>query len=190
VTNAPDFAALADIDQNPVPPNYIPTKDKSGFADTSLLDVVIFDAPWGRWGVGPVVSLPTASDDALGTGKWSLGPAVVGITRLDKLMFGVLGTGLFSVAGDSDRQDVSAVTFQPFGSYDLGDGWSVGLSELSYTYNFKQSRWAAVPIGGRIEKLVQMGKFPVRLFFDVEYNLAKDDIAPQWTFRFAFIPLL
>ena len=191
VTNAPDFAALGDdIDQDPIPPNYIPAEEKSGLADTALLDVVIFDASWGRWGIGPVLSLPTARDDALGTGKWSLGPAAVGITRVDKFMFGLLGMGLFSVAGDSDRQNVSAMSFQPFASYDLGGSWSIGLSELNYTYNFKQDKWAGVPIGGRIEKLVQMGKFPVRLFFDAEYNVMKDDIAPQWTFRFAIVPLL
>ena len=191
VTNTPDFGSLSDnIDQNPIPPNYIATEDKSGLGDTVLLDVALFDTSWGRWGLGPVLSIPTATDDTLGTGKWSIGPAAVAITRADKLMFGLLGMGLFSVAGDSDRGHVSAVTFQPFASYDLGGGWSTGLSEVSYTYNFKLGKWAAVPIGGRIEKLVQMGKFPVRIFFDAEYNLKNDDIAPKWTFRLAFIPLL
>ena len=191
VTNAPDLAGMSSaIDQDPGPPKYIPTKDESGLADTVALDLLLFDTSWGRWGLGPVLSIPTASDDALGTGKWSLGPAAVGITRIGNLMVGMLGTGLFSVGGDSDRQGVSAITFQPFASYGLGGGWSVGLSELSYTYNFKQNRWAGVPIGGRVEKLVRFGKLPVRLYFDVEYNLMNDDIAPQWTFRFAFVPLL
>jgi hypothetical protein len=189
VTNAPDFGALINIDQDPAPPNYIPTEDKSGLADMALLDVVIFNASWGRWGIGPALAVPTASDDALGTGKWSLGPAAAVMTRIGGAMVGMLGTGLFSVAGDSDRQDVSAITFQPFGSYGLSDGWSIGLSELRYTYNFKQDKWAGVPIGGRIEKFVHMGKWPARLFIDVEYNLMNDDIAPQWTFRFGFVPL-
>jgi len=29
------------------------------------------------WGVGPALILPTAPDDALGSGKWSAGPAAV-----------------------------------------------------------------------------------------------------------------
>ena len=98
--------------------------------------------------------------------------------------------GLFSVAGKSDRPSVSAMTLQPFASYDLGGGWSAGLSELSYTYNLRQSRWADVPVGGRIEKLVRIGNRPTRIFVDVEYNLRSDDIAPKWTFRFAFVPLI
>ena len=190
VTGAPDFSSLGDpIDQNPIPPNYLPTQPKEGLGDTSLLDVMLFDQPWGRLGVGAALVVPTASNAALGGGKWSLGPALVGIARSGKLQYGVLGMGVFSVAGDKDRANVSALTMQPFGSYDLGGSWSVGLSELSYTYNFKQSRWVDVPIGGRIEKLVRVGELPVRIYVDLEYNLRNDDIAPKWTFRFAFIPL-
>jgi hypothetical protein len=191
VTNAPDLAGLGgSIDQNPIPPNYIPTSNVRGLGDTSVVDVMLFDRDWGRIGFGGALSVPTASNSALGTGKWSLGPAVVGIGRGGKWQYGVLGIGLFSFAGQSSRQSVSALTLQPFASYDLGGNWSVGLSDVSYTYNFRQSRWADVPIGGRIEKLVQIGKVPVRIFVDAEYNLRNDDIAPRWTFRLAFIPLL
>lgn len=189
VTHAPDLVA-ASVDQNPVPPNYIPTLDKGGLADTALLDVLIFDQPWGRLGAGGILSVPTATDAALGTEKWSLGPALVGISRSGKWQYGVLGMGLFSVAGKKDRQGVSALTLQPFASYDLGGGWSAGLSEVSYTYNLRQSRWADVPVGGRIEKLVRIGNQPARVFLDVEYNLRTHDVAPKWTFRLAIVPLI
>jgi hypothetical protein len=191
VTHAPDLAGLGQsIDQNPVPPDYIPPFKKGGLQDTALLDVLIFDQPWGRLGVGGLLSVPTATEEALGTDKWSVGPALVGITKSGKWQYGLLGTGLFSVAGKSDRPSVSALTLQPFASYDLGGGWSAGLSELSYTYNFRQNRWADVPVGGRIEKLIRIGNQPTRVFVDVEYNLRNDDIAPKWTFRLAFVPLI
>ena len=191
VTDSPDLARFtAPVDQNPLPPNYLPTAKKSGLGDTTLLDLLLFDQPWGRFGVGGVVSVPTANDRALGTGKWSLGPAAVGIAKQGKWQYGLLGTGLFSVAGKGDRSSVSALSLQPFASYDLGGGWSAGLSEVNYTYNLRQSRWVDVPVGGRIEKLVRFGSQPVRVFLDVEYNLRNDDIAPKWTFRLAFIPLI
>jgi len=28
------------------------------------------------WGIGPILQLPTATDEALGTGKWSAGPTL------------------------------------------------------------------------------------------------------------------
>jgi hypothetical protein len=188
VVRAPSFSG--DIDQNPVPPHFIPIDDANGLADTAVLDVVVFDASFGRWGVGPVLSIPTATDEGLGTGKWSLGPALVGISKVGSLQFGVLGTWMGSIAGDRDRDNVSVLSLQPFASYGLGDGWSVGLSELVYSYDFEQDRWAAAPFGGRIEKLVHFGDRPVRPFVDAEYNLLDRDISPEWTFRFAFVPLL
>jgi hypothetical protein len=191
ITHGEDFGRLInDIEQNPVPPNFIPVKNQSGLGDTAVLDLLLFDTSWGRWGIGPVASLPTASKDSLGTGKWSLGPAAVALTRSGNWQYGALVTGLFSVAGDKDRKDVNAVTLQPFASYGLSDGWSVGVSELSYTYNFQQRKWASVPIGGRVEKLVKIGNLSARVFVDAEYNLRDNDIAPEWTFRFAFVPLL
>lgn len=189
VTHAPNLSGLGDIAQNPLPPNFIPTQDTSGLGDTALLDVLLFDASWGRWGIGPVLSVPTATDKALGSGKWSLGPAAVGIAKGGGWQGGALVSGLFSFAGEGGREDVSVATIQPFASYDLGDGWSVGLSELTYTYNFNQGKWLDLPIGGRIEKLVKLGSLPVRLYFDTEYNLNDSDISPEWTFRFAFVPL-
>jgi hypothetical protein len=134
VTNAPDLAGLGgSIDQNPIPPNYIPTSNVRGLGDTSVVDVMLFDRDWGRIGFGGALSVPTASNSALGTGKWWLGPAVVGIGRGGKWQSGLLGMGLFSFAGQSSRQSVSALTPQPFASYALGGNWSVGLSDVSYT---------------------------------------------------------
>lgn len=31
------------------------------------------------WGVGPAIMLPTATDEVLGTGQWTIGPAAVGV---------------------------------------------------------------------------------------------------------------
>jgi hypothetical protein len=46
---------------------------ESGIGDLFLLDAFMFQVPHGTWGVGPVVTLPTATNDALGAGKYQLG---------------------------------------------------------------------------------------------------------------------
>jgi hypothetical protein len=56
------------------------------------------------WGVGPSINLPTASDDQLGSGKWSAGITAVALTQPDWGTMGVLGRQLWSFAGDSDRK--------------------------------------------------------------------------------------
>ncbi len=42
------------------------------------------------WGVGPVAVFPTATDDVLGTDKWSLGPSAVLLTMPGNWVMGIL----------------------------------------------------------------------------------------------------
>jgi hypothetical protein len=51
-----------------------PSPDRvAGVGDLFLLDAFFFQVPKASLGVGPVASIPTATDDKLGTGKFSLG---------------------------------------------------------------------------------------------------------------------
>jgi hypothetical protein len=193
VAAGPDWGALAEEDQgNAIPPNYVPTQDKTGLGDTALFDLLIFPAPWkgGRIAAGLSALLPTATDPALGTEKWSLGPAVGGLVQSGKLLAGGILLANFSIAGASDRDDVRTLTFQPFGSYGLDKGWSVELSEMMFNYDFNSGQWGSLPLGARVGKMTKWGKLPVRLYGDVEYNFADSGVAPEWTFRFAVVPLL
>ena len=76
------------------------------------------------WGIGPAFQLPTATNDLLGTGKWSAGPAFVTFLSAKPLHIttGFLVLNLWSFAGDDDRADVNAMTLQPFLNYNLAEG--------------------------------------------------------------------
>ncbi|HEY4645006.1 MAG TPA: hypothetical protein VIH25_01875, partial [Steroidobacteraceae bacterium] len=60
------------------------------------------------WGVGPVLLLPTGSDDLLGTEQWGIGPTAVLLKQSGRLTIGALVNHIESVAGDEDRADVSS----------------------------------------------------------------------------------
>ena len=71
------------------------TSNETGIGDLFMLDVFLFDLSHGSWGVGPVASLPIASDDAFGTGKVSVGPMAMYIYKgLPKTIFGFLGMSI------------------------------------------------------------------------------------------------
>lgn len=193
VLAGPDWGTLLDDEQaNALPPNYVPTADKAGIADMAVFDFLLFPAPWqgGQLAAGVSGILPTASDPALGTEKWSVGPAVAALHQAGKLLVGAIALANFSVAGAADRDDVRSLTLQPFGSYGLGGNWSLELSEMNYGYDFNSKTWTSLPLGGRLGVLTNIGTLPVRFYGDVEYNFADSGVAPDWTFRFAVVPLI
>jgi hypothetical protein len=135
------------------------------------------------WGVGPVILLPTATDDLLGTGKWGIGPTGVVLRQEGPWTVGGLANHIWSVAGDEDRADVSQTFLQPFVSYTTPDAWTFTLQTES-TYDWETEEWA-VPVNAIASKVVSVGDRPVSFFGGVRYWAEAPDGAPEgWGLRF------
>jgi hypothetical protein len=137
------------------------------------------------WGVGPAISIPTATDDALGTGKWSAGPSVVALTMPGRWVLGALASNTWSFAGDSSRPDVNSMLFQPFINYNFNKGWYFSSSPV-ITSNWEadsDNRWT-VPVGGGIGKIFKMGNQPMNAQMGAYYNVEKPDGGADWNLRF------
>src|SRR4051812_17919833 len=129
------------------------------------------------WGIGPVVAVPTATDDLLGSGKLSIGPTGVALWQGSGWTVGALANQLWSVAGPDGRAPVSASFVQPFVSYTTKDAWTFSINTES-TYNWETSAWS-VPINAQVAKIVKFGKLPVQLFAGVRYwATSPDDVGP------------
>ena len=89
------------------------------------------------WGVGPVVLIPTATDDALGADEWGLGPSLVVLTMPGQWVIGSLFSQLWSVGG-SGVQDISIFTWQYFINYNMNDGWYLTTAPIN-TANWEAS---------------------------------------------------
>jgi len=157
---------------------------KSGLSDLVLFDLVVFNQSWGRWGIGPVMLIPTATNDQLGAKKWAIGPALGFVARSNKLMWGLFNQNLFSFAGDKGREDVKLSILQPILNFSLPNRWSIGTSEMNITYDWEKKAWTALPVGIKLAKLVKFGKLPVQFAGSYEYNFADDYVAPKWTVNF------
>jgi hypothetical protein len=138
------------------------------------------------WGVGPVLGIPTASDELLGTGKMSVGPTAVALWQGHGWTVGMLANHLWSVAGSPQRAAVSSTFLQPFVAYTTKDAWTFTLNSES-TYNWESEQWT-VPINGVVSKLVTIGKQPVSLFAGIRYYATSPkDIGPTgWGARAGF----
>jgi len=80
------------------------------------------------WGAGPAISIPTATDDLLGSGQFAIGPSVVGLIQAGGITYGALVNHIWSVFGDSDRADVNATFFQPFLARNFKGGYALALN--------------------------------------------------------------
>jgi hypothetical protein len=137
------------------------------------------------WGAGPVISIPTATENILGTKKLSLGPTVVVLRIQGHWLFGSLVQNLFSVAGPSGRPDVNQMLLQPFVNYNLPHKWYLTSSPI-ITSNWEvrpSERWV-VPVGGGVGKIVHFGKLPVNIYTQFFRNVQRPDGTSSWSARF------
>ncbi len=137
------------------------------------------------WGIGPSITFPTATDDQLGSDKWSAGPAAAFFYMRNPWVFTVQGRQLWSFAGDSNRPDVNQLVLQPIIMYGLGNNWAL-VTDMVIVANWNadsDNRWT-VPLGGGISKFLMIGNQPVLARIDAYYNIEKPVGAPDWSMNF------
>ena len=168
-----------------LPVNTVPQPaggDETGLGDFNVFAAYLFDTgnPAVSFGFGPQVTIPTATDDAVGSEKWSLGIAnVLFNASSPKVQWGYLLTWQASVAGEDDRADVSIGAFQPFGFYQLGQGWYLRSAGI-WTYDFETDNYA-VPIGLGAGKVFQTDLATINAFVEPQYSIATDGAGqPEW----------
>ena len=129
------------------------------------------------WGAGPVFLLPTATDELLGADKWGLGPTAVLLRQNGPWTYGALVNHIWSVAGDDDRQDISASFLQPFLSYTTKEAVTLALNTESI-YDWKSKQWA-VPINFTATKVTKIGNQLVSVGGGVRYWAESTDSGPE-----------
>jgi hypothetical protein len=132
------------------------------------------------WGVGFDAGFPTASDDVLGTEKYTAGPAALGVYLGKKWKLGSLAQHYWSYAGDGDRSDVNMTNLQYIYYYALTPTVNIGAAP-NIIANWEQSgddRFS-VPIGLGINTTVNIGKVPVRFGLEFYKFVIKPDDVPS-----------
>jgi hypothetical protein len=139
------------------------------------------------WGIGPVLSLPTATDPALGSEKWSLGPAFRLTYTAKKWNLGVIAGQRWSFAGTSNRDDVNQLVIRGAIRRSLPNDWYFTSAPLIVAnWNVEGEKWS-VPLGGGFGRTFRVGGYPWAWSVQGYYNVIKPDAAPDWFARFAIV---
>ena len=136
------------------------------------------------WGVGPVFTVPSATDPILGQGKVLFGPTVVLLTTPGHWVIGVLANNQWSVGGNPLRRSVNEMLVQPFVNYNLPHGWFLTTSPvITADWLAAPGQQWTVPVGGGLGRVFKLGDQPVSMYVSAYYNAIRPDAAPNWQLR-------
>lgn len=173
------------IDQSDIFPG---AGSQTGFGDTLASFFLSPSRPteggW-LWGVGPVVLVPTGSNDLLTGDRWGLGPTGVVLRQQAPWTYGALANHVWSVGGSgSSRPDINASFLQPFMTYTTPSAWSFTL-QAEGTYDWERDE-VSMPVGAFVGKVLRLGQLPVQVSGGPRYHVAHFDNGPRgWGARFS-----
>lgn len=187
-----------------------------GTKDSGLGDIVesLFFSPiqptasgW-IWGAGPVFLFPTATDDALGSDQWALGPTFVALKQEGTWTVGILANHLWTISGEKDLSDIdesqhgafvtlatqrgasisneiNASYVEPWVSY--GAPWGTTLSmSVESSYDWNESAWL-IPVVFTADHLFEEAPIPFSIGAAARYWAEAPDGGPDgWAGRFQF----
>lgn len=169
-----------------LPVNSFPTppdgKKENGIGDLNLFAAYLFDTgnPAVSFGFGPQLTAPTATEDAVGSEKWSAGLVnVLFNASSPKFQYGYLLSWQHSFAGDDDRSKVSVAALQPFAFYQLGGGTYLRAAPI-WAYNIENDNYS-VPLGVGIGQVIKKGKTVYNVFIEPQFSVADHGAGqPEW----------
>ena len=145
---------------------------KSGIGDIDIFAAYLaVSKPNLTFGVGPSASFNTASDDALGSGKNTVGlAAVVFAAPNPQIQVGGLVIWRTDVGGDDNRSDVNLLAIQPFYFWQLGKGLYFRGAPI-IPFDLENGGNYHVPLGLGIGKVVKINGTVFNFFIEPQPSI-------------------
>jgi hypothetical protein len=177
--------------------------------ETGLGDIVLWTAFSKQYkapnifGFGTTMMFPTASEDQLGTGKYSAGPMALAFHLSKKWVVGGVFQHWWSYADEDEnltvntslgpvtveRADVDLTDFQYVLRYRYSPLTNIGMAP-NIRYNWETDE-LSLPIGIGFDTLIKAGPLPIKIGLELHYYVEQDDkFGPEWLLRFMFVPVL
>lgn len=139
-------------------------------------------------GVGAAIVLPTDEPSReLGSGKFSIGPAVMAVYQPKNWTLSLQAQQIWSVLGSAGRNNVSQMIIKPTINYNLANGWYL-LSNMEVIANWNSvsaQRWT-VPVGGGVGKVFAVAGNAIDARVESYYNAVTPDQGSAWSINASF----
>jgi hypothetical protein len=144
----------------------------TGIGDLNIFATFVVtpdDSP-AMFGIGPIYTAPTASNDALGHGKHEVGVAALTVWAKGVLLVGGLVNYQIGVGGDSSKPQTQFIVAQPFVMFQVGKGAYLRSAPIWY-FDIEQPTYN-VPFGLGVGKVILTEKIVFNLFFEPQFAMA------------------
>ena len=145
------------------------------------------------WGVGPALGIPTTTNPALTSGKWSAGPTGVVLRQDGPWTVGALVNQLWSYASVANyfHRPVNQMFLQPFVAYQMEHAVTLTVdSESTFDWQAESGQKSTVPIIVLLSKVTKLGPFPFSVQGGGGYYVERPDGAQRWLARLNFVLIL
>ena len=154
----------------------------SGLGDISVFDAIKLTGAGSKTdiAIGPLLVFPSATDDALGQGKWQAGGAIVAIHPLSGgSLLGALVTYQTDFAGDKARAGTSILASQPIVTLSMGGGY-YARSSATWVFDLENSR-VLMPFGIGVGRVFKGLGGVVNAFIEPQFTVySKGDRQPAF----------
>jgi hypothetical protein len=158
-----------------LPVSRVPTgsdSSTSGLGDLNAFAAYLFDTgdPAVSFGVGPQLTMPTATEDETGTGRWQAGAAMVYFNgKSQRFQWGGLVTWQTDFAGDDDRSGTNLLALQPFYFLQLGKGLYLRGAPIA-VFNLENDTYH-VPVGLGIGQVIPTESVVYNVFVEPQFTI-------------------
>ena len=137
---------------------------------------------------GLVSTLPTATNDALGADRFTLGPELL-IGKVTKdYVIGLFPNHQWDIGGSGDA-DINLTTMQLFGTWLPGGGWNVGSSPI-LSYDHDVNEWT-IPLNLSVGRTVIRAGRAWKISAELNYYVEQPDaFGPRWLFGISIAPVV
>ena len=142
------------------------------------------------WGLGPVVSMPTATTSAMQTGSWAAGPTFVALTMPGPWVIGAVVNNVWTFSDAGSATKMNQFLLQPFVNFNFGKGWALStVPVITANWDAEEGQKWTVPVGAGIGRTLVFAGKPMTLGIHYYHNVVHPDSAAADQVRFMVVML-